>query len=364
MPSKSLTDRPMTSRQAKREFQKRGGVPRLTEKQQRQQERYNELHERADRIKERERRKKQNRAKKEEKDRKERETRQRMGIVEPRPKLEEGQVVLNGFFRSTKPTRSSQRGKVQDLSVTSVSHKRKALEELNNGASPSKRPRLVTLASDDDEAWDPSTLDGDISTADMVAAFPEAIPTEPNTPTREPRSSKTRLSQSLATKAPKHSRQNSPFPSLQRRDPNPTPTVNSPYHPSPSTASRHITDAPLTISFTESELAAILPTSTQIAREISTPSSPATPHAPLHPLPPRQSSRTTSQQPRLPQPKVVPHDPSTPKPTSIHTPIPLPTPRYYTRSFTATAKAEVLDFDIASDDLEFDEDDWAEIGGR
>lgn len=83
MPPATVHHRPQTLKQAKKAYQKAGGVPRISAVEQRRLQRAAELRERAEGIKEKEKTRKANAKKKVEKEEKEREKRKRMGVPEP-----------------------------------------------------------------------------------------------------------------------------------------------------------------------------------------------------------------------------------------------------------------------------------------
>lgn len=98
MPPQAVSLRPQTTRQARRAYQKAGGVPRLSAVELRRLERSAELQERAARIKAHNDRARENKRKKAEKLEKEREARKRMGIPEPTKfKVGSGQLSLGAF---------------------------------------------------------------------------------------------------------------------------------------------------------------------------------------------------------------------------------------------------------------------------
>ncbi|KAI4148676.1 MAG: hypothetical protein L6R39_002721 [Caloplaca ligustica] len=98
MPPQAVSFRPQTSRQARRAYQKAGGVPRLSEVELRRLQRSAELQERAARIKAHNDRAKENKRKKSEKLEREREARKRMGIPEPtKLKIGSSQLSLGAF---------------------------------------------------------------------------------------------------------------------------------------------------------------------------------------------------------------------------------------------------------------------------
>lgn len=90
----------MTSRQAKQEYRRAGGEPRISEAVRRQIARAAELEERAQKIRDAEVRKKDRRDKKLRKERREEEARQRMGLRDPRiPRPSASQPSLSQWCR-------------------------------------------------------------------------------------------------------------------------------------------------------------------------------------------------------------------------------------------------------------------------
>lgn len=103
MPPQTVSLRPQTSHQARRAYQKSGGVLRLSEVEKRRLERSAELEERAAKIRAHNARARERKKKKAEKLEKERETRKRMGMSEPtKVKINASQRSL-GAFVETKP---------------------------------------------------------------------------------------------------------------------------------------------------------------------------------------------------------------------------------------------------------------------
>ena len=106
--------RPQTIKQAKKAYQKAGGVKKLTERELRQIERAAELKARAERIKEREAKRKLNQQKREERLEKERQARAKVGIP-PEPtgglgKIRASQCRLSSQWFSRKPGQFGDRG--------------------------------------------------------------------------------------------------------------------------------------------------------------------------------------------------------------------------------------------------------------
>ncbi|KAL8959652.1 MAG: hypothetical protein Q9193_003522 [Seirophora villosa] len=146
MPPQTVSFRPQTSRQARRAYQKAGGVPRLSEVELRRLERSAELQDRAARIKAHNDRARENKRKKAEK----LEARKRMGLAEPAKikigpsQLSLGAFVGAGIMRKREEMLSSD--SVKDKETTEPA--RSATER--PGSLPTQSPTGTPVASRSD----------------------------------------------------------------------------------------------------------------------------------------------------------------------------------------------------------------------